>query len=145
MSRDTELTTDHDGHVVIITMNRPPHNFANEALMRRLADTLRALAVSGEKRHPDFPNVPTFVDSGFPEYVNYAWTSFYVKAGTPEAIKKRLIDALLKIRDSKEGTDFNQASGSESMPFFGDSMQKFQQNELERFSRIAKAAGIQAE
>jgi len=106
---------------------------------------LKALAVSGEKRNPDFPNVPTFVDSGFPEYVNYAWTSFYVKAGTPEAIKKRLIDALVKIRDSKEGADFNKASGADSMPFFGDSMQKFQQDELERFSRIAKAAGIQAE
>ena len=106
---------------------------------------LKALAVSGEKRHPDFPNVPNFIDSGFPEYVNYAWTSFYVKAGTPDAIKKRLIDALVKIRDSKEGADFNKASGADSMPFFGDSMQKFQQDELERFSRIAKAAGIQAE
>jgi tripartite-type tricarboxylate transporter receptor subunit TctC len=106
---------------------------------------LKALAVSGEKRHPDFPNVPNFIDSGFPEYVNYAWTSFYVKAGTPEVIKKRLIDALVKIRDSKEGADFNKASGADSMPFFGDTMQKFQQDELERFSRIAKAAGIQAE
>jgi tripartite-type tricarboxylate transporter receptor subunit TctC len=109
------------------------------------AGKLKALAVSGEKRHPDFPNIPNFIDSGFPEYVNYSWTSFYVKAGTPEAIKKKLIDALVKIRDSKEGSDFNLASGADSMPFFGDSMQKFQQDELERFSRIAKAAGIQAE
>ena len=106
---------------------------------------LKAIAVSGEKRHPDFPNVPTFVDSGFPEYVNYAWTSFYVKAGTPEAIKKKLIEALVKIRDSKEGADFNHASGADSMPFFGDSMQKFQQDELERFTRIAKMANMQPE
>jgi tripartite-type tricarboxylate transporter receptor subunit TctC len=106
---------------------------------------LKAIAVSGEKRHPDFPNVHTFIDSGFPEYVNYAWTSFYVKAGTPEAVKKKLIDALVKIRDSKEGYDFNHASGSDSMPFFGDSMQKFQQEELERFTRIAKMAGMQPE
>ena len=106
---------------------------------------LKAIAVSGEKRHPDFPNVPTFVDSGFPGYVNYAWTSFYVKAGTPEAIKKKLIEALVKIRDSKEGADFNHASGADSMPFFGDSMQKFQQDELERFTRIAKMANMQPE
>ena len=106
---------------------------------------LKAIAVSGEKRHTDFPNVPTFVDSGFPEYVNYAWTSFYVKAGTPEAIKKKLIEALVKIRDSKEGADFNHASGADSMPFFGDSMQKFQQDELERFTRIAKMANMQPE
>jgi tripartite-type tricarboxylate transporter receptor subunit TctC len=106
---------------------------------------LKAIAVSGEKRHPDFPNVPTFIDSGFPEYVNYAWTSFYVKAGTPEAIKKKLIETLVKIRDSKEGADFNHASGADSMPFFGDSMQKFQQDELERFTRIAKMANMQPE
>jgi len=106
---------------------------------------LKAIAVSGEKRHPDFPNVPTFIDSGFPEYVNYSWTSFYVKAGTPEAVKKKLIDALVKIRDSKEGADFNHTSGADSMPFFGESMQKFQQDELERFTRIAKMAGMQPE
>jgi tripartite-type tricarboxylate transporter receptor subunit TctC len=109
------------------------------------AGKLKAIAVSGEKRHPDFPNVPNFIDSGFPDYVNYAWTSFYVKAGTPEAIKKKLIDALVKIRDSKEGADFTSSTGSDRMPYFGDSMQKFQQDELERFTRIAKMAGIQPE
>ena len=106
---------------------------------------LKAIAVSGEKRHPDFPNVPTFIDSGFPDFVNYSWTSFYVKAGTPEAIKKKLTETLVKIRDAREGTEYNRASGADSMPYFGESMQKFQQDELERFTRIAKLAGIQPE
>ena len=106
---------------------------------------LKALAVSGEKRHPDFPNVPNFIDSGFPDFVNYSWTSFYVKAGTPEAIKKKLTETLVKIRDAREGAEYNRASGAESMPHFGESMQKFQQDELERFTRIAKMAGIQPE
>ena len=106
---------------------------------------LKALAVSGEKRHPDFPNVPNFIDSGFPDFVNYSWTSFYVKAGTPEAIKKKLTETLVKIRDAREGAEYNRASGAESMPYFGESMQKFQQDELERFTRIAKMAGIQPE
>lgn len=113
------------------------------ALLR--SGKLKALAVSGDKRHPDFPNVPTFIDSGYPDYVNYAWTSFYVKAGTPEAIRKRLIEALVKVRDSREGVDFNKASGSDNLPFFGDSMLKFQQDELDRFTRISKMAGIQPE
>ncbi len=109
------------------------------------AGKLKAIAVSGEKRHPDFPLVPTFVDSGFAEFVNYSWTSFYVKAGTPEAIKKKLTDTLVKLRDAREGMDYNRASGADSMPYFGESMQKFQQDELERFTRIAKIAGIQPE
>ncbi len=106
---------------------------------------LKAIAVSGEKRHLDFPTVPTFIDSGFPDFVNYSWTSFYVKAGTPEAIKKKLTETLVKIRDAREGTEYNRASGADSMPYFGESMQKFQQDELERFTRIAKMAGIQPE
>ena len=106
---------------------------------------LKAIAVSGEKRHPDFPTVPTFIDSGFPDFVNYSWTSFYVKAGTPEAIKKKLTETLVKVRDAPEGVEYNRASGQESMPYFGVSMQKFQQEELERFTRIAKMAGIQPE
>ena len=106
---------------------------------------LKAIAVSGEKRHPDFPAVPTFIDSGFPDFVNYSWTSFYVKAGTPEAIKKKLTETLVKIRDAREGAEYNRASGADSMPYFGESMQKFQQDELERFTRIAKMAGIQPE
>jgi tripartite-type tricarboxylate transporter receptor subunit TctC len=106
---------------------------------------LKALAVSGEKRHPDFPNVPNFIDSGFPDFVNYSWTSFYVKAGTPEAIKKKLTETLVRIRDAREGAEYNRASGADSMPYFGESMQKFQQDELERFTRIAKMAGIQPE
>ena len=106
---------------------------------------LKAIAVSGEKRHPDFPTVPTFIDSGFPDFVNYSWTSFYVKAGTPEAIKKKLTETLVKIRDAREGSEYNRASGADSMPYFGESMQKFQQDELERFTRIAKMAGIQPE
>lgn len=106
---------------------------------------LKAIAVSGEKRHPDFPSVPTFIESGFPDFVNYSWTSFYVKAGTPEAIKKKLTETLVKVRDAREGADYNRASGADSMPYFGESMQKFQQDELERFARIAKLAGIQPE
>ena len=106
---------------------------------------LKAIAVSGEKRHPDFPAVPTFIDSGFPDFVNYSWTSFYVKAGTPETIKKKLTETLVKIRDAREGAEYNRASGADSMPYFGESMQKFQQDELERFTRIAKMAGIQPE
>lgn len=109
------------------------------------AGKLKAIAVSGEKRHPDFPSVPTFIESGFPDFVNYSWTSFYVKAGTPEAIKKKLTETLVKVRDAREGADYNRASGADSMPYFGESMQKFQQDELERFARIAKLAGIQPE
>ena len=43
---------------------------------------IRAIAVSGATRHPGLPNVPAIRET-FPEYENYAWTSFFVRAETP--------------------------------------------------------------
>src|SRR5690606_18442531 len=39
---------------------------------------VRALAVTGEKRSPDFPNVPTLSESGLSDYSLYSWNALYV-------------------------------------------------------------------
>lgn len=41
---------------------------------------LRGLAVTGEKRSPDFPSVPTVQESGAPGYALYSWNAFFVRA-----------------------------------------------------------------
>lgn len=43
MSPKEEITVAHDGHVAIIEMRRPPHNFVDMAFISRLADTLEEL------------------------------------------------------------------------------------------------------
>lgn len=106
---------------------------------------LRALAVSGEKRHPEFPDVPTVKESGYPDYVNYSWTSFYVRSETPDDVTAKLADAVQKVLATNEARDFAKSLGGELMPYASVAMQKFQQDELERFRRIAAAAGIKAQ
>ena len=106
---------------------------------------IKALAVSGETRHPDFPDVPTIKESGFPDYVNYSWTSFYVRSDTPDDIAGKLAAAMQKVLASQAARDFVKKTGGELMPFPPDAMRDYQRVELERFRRIAASAGIEAQ
>ncbi len=54
------------------------------------AGRLRALAVTTPKRIPQLPDVPTMVESGFPDFVSTSWTGLLAPAHTPEPIIAKL-------------------------------------------------------
>jgi tripartite-type tricarboxylate transporter receptor subunit TctC len=104
---------------------------------------LRALAITGDKRHPDFPDVPTMKESGFPEFETYVWTSFFVRADTPDDVTKTLADAMQKVLVSPAAKAYQATIPTQPMLFGPDEMRAFQLSEIERFGRVAKAAGIE--
>lgn len=106
------------------------------------AGKLRALAVSGEKRHTDYPEIPTIRESGFTDYVNYTWTSMYVRADTPPGVTTKLVDAMQKILATTNAKEFISKIGSEPMLPGPTEMRRFQLSETERFRQVANAAGI---
>ncbi len=106
------------------------------------AGKLKALAVSGERRHADYPDIPTVKESGYPDYVNYTWTSMYIRAETPPEVTTKLVDAMQKILASAGAKEFIAKIGSEPMPPGPVEMRKFQLSETERFRQIANSAGI---
>ena len=103
---------------------------------------LKAIAVSGDQRHPDYPEIATIKESGFPDYVNYTWTSIYVRAETPEPATAKLVDAMQTILATRGAKDFIARIGSDPMALAPSEMRKFQHSETERFRRIAEGAGI---
>lgn len=103
---------------------------------------LRALAVSGAARHADYPDIPTIKESGFPDYVNYTWTSMYIRSDTPEAATNRLVETMQKILTTPAAREFIAKIGSEPMAFAPAEMRRFQISETERFRRVADSAGI---
>ena len=109
------------------------------------AGKLKALAVSGERRHPDSPDIPTLKESGYPEYVNYTWTSMYIRSETPELATHRLVEVMQKILSTPGAKEFIAKIGSDTMALGPTDMRKFQISETERFRRIADAAGIKAQ
>ena len=106
------------------------------------AGKLKALAVSGDKRHSDYPDIPTIKESGYPDYVNYTWTSMYIRADTPAGVTTRLVDAMHKILATPGAKEFIAKIGSEPMPPGPVEMRKFQLSETERFRQVANLAGI---
>jgi tripartite-type tricarboxylate transporter receptor subunit TctC len=54
------------------------------------AGTLRALAVTSEKRWPTLPDVPSIAESGYPNFSHLTWIGILAPAGTPAAIVNRL-------------------------------------------------------
>jgi len=66
------------------------------------AGKLTLLAVVDDERHPDFPNVPTIKESGFPDYDMPIWFGAYAPRGTPAAIIEKLHREISRIHDDKE-------------------------------------------
>jgi tripartite-type tricarboxylate transporter receptor subunit TctC len=51
---------------------------------------LRALAITGEKRSPALPDLPTVSEAGVPGYEATLWFAFFAPAGTPKEIVEKL-------------------------------------------------------
>ncbi len=69
------------------------------------AGKVKALAVSGNKRQPSLPDVPTFAEAGFPKFDVSLWQGVLVPAGTPPEIVARLnaeINKVLALPDMRE-------------------------------------------
>jgi len=100
---------------------------------------IRALAVTGSKRHPDMPEVPTLVELGYQDAVHYSWTSLWVKNGTPQPIIDTLAGHLLTILGEPASRDFVATNSGEIMPFGPADMRKFQRDEINRFARAVRS------
>jgi tripartite-type tricarboxylate transporter receptor subunit TctC len=106
------------------------------------AGKYRALALSSDQRHPDFPEVPTISESGFPEFTNYTWTSFYVRSDTPDQITNKLEETLQTVLATPLAKEYADQVLVELMPLKSDKMRQYQLEEIARFAKIAKEAGL---
>ncbi len=105
---------------------------------------VRALAVAGNARMPQLPDVPTFAEAGMPGYEAYTWHMILAPAGTPadtvEAINKAvnaaLADPAVKTRLGELGVTVR----PDSTPA---SALAFLQAEVAKWGGIIQKAGIQ--
>ena len=65
---------------------------------------LKGIAVSGDKRLPGLPTLPTFKELGMPIVETGSWQGFLTSKGTPPAMTARLNAELRKVLDSPEIT-----------------------------------------
>ena len=105
------------------------------------AGKLRPIAVTGAKRSPLLPDVPTFAEAGLPGVESYAWYGFFARAGTPKEIISKLNAEAIKVL---KGTDFKNVYAETGSEFVGDTPEnfaKFIQAEAAKWARVVKDSG----
>jgi len=106
------------------------------------AGKLRALAVSGPRRAPQLPNVPTLAELGHTDLVVTSWFGVAAPAGTPAAIVERLNREVYGVVDLPEiKARFDELSMA-PVPMSAAETQRFVQSEIERWRPVIQAAGI---
>jgi tripartite-type tricarboxylate transporter receptor subunit TctC len=105
------------------------------------AGKLRPIAVTGAKRSPQLPDVPTFAEAGMPGFESYAWYGFFAPAKTPGDVVAKLNAEALKVMKSPGYQRVLEETGSE---FVGDSPANFAtfvKAEATKWGKVAKETG----
>jgi len=124
------------GEVQVVLASPPP------LMPHYKSGRVRALAFSGEKRHPSFPEVPTMAEAGVKNGESALWVAIWGPAGMPADIvqkinadtRKALADPAVKSRLQNLGND--------TMDMSPEQFSKLVRSEMEDYSRVLKAAGI---
>src|SRR5262245_16588637 len=77
------------GHIDLLAAT-----FAANIVAQLRAGKLKGLAIASEKRNAAMPDVPTFVEAGFPGFTAASWVGFFVPAKTPPDVIAKLHDAI---------------------------------------------------
>jgi len=103
---------------------------------------IKPLAIFSTKRHPDFPDVPTFVEQGYPDVVTYTYFILYAPAKTPAPIIAKLENALKVTLQDKDVQQ--KIIKVDNRPDFlsAKETQAFVANEEKKWSDIIKRAKI---
>jgi tripartite-type tricarboxylate transporter receptor subunit TctC len=109
------------------------------------AGKVRALGVTALKRSPLAPDVPTISEAGVKGYEMGYWFAAYVPAKTPPAVVKRLNELLVAATRAPAAVKFYESTGVEAAVSSPEELAKFQVAESQKWGKIVKAAGIQAE
>lgn len=94
---------------------------------------MRALGVTTKERSANAPDIPTFAESGLPNFDVGAWTGLFVPAGTPQAIIDRLNAETVRIASDpayvaqirKMGTDVASSSSDAFRAFVAKDVQNW--------------------
>ena len=107
-----------------------------------VAGQLRALSISAKTRHPDFPNIPTTAELGYPYLNLVAWWGFFVPAGTPKAALNVLVPAVKKASQNPEVVQRVARLGYTTEYQGPEELRKFMEDEMKTVRQTAESAGL---
>jgi tripartite-type tricarboxylate transporter receptor subunit TctC len=106
---------------------------------------LRALGIARSERWPALPQVPTLVESGFPDFTHDAWTGVVAPAGTPPDVVNTLNRAINDGLRSAEMTQNLVRFSAVAKPGTPQDFANFLRSELAKWAELVTIAGATAE
>ncbi len=109
------------------------------------AGSVTPLAVTGLKRSPIFPDVPTVAEAGVPGYEVNVWFGLQMPAGTPKAIVNQVNQQLATIYKSEEVTKRFNDQGVEVVASTPEEFSNMIKSEIAKWGKVVKDADIKIE
>lgn len=125
------------GHVLLMFGNMPV------SLPHIKAGKLRAIAVTSSKRAPAAPELPTVAESGVAGYETGEWWGALAHGKTPRALVVRLNQEIVKALADPDVKQRLTQLGAELVGGSPDDFDKFIREQMQKWGRVIKEAGIQ--
>ncbi len=106
---------------------------------------LRVLAVATAKRSQAMPEVPTIAESGVPGYEADLWYGIMAPAGTAREVVQRLNQVFARALAAPEVQERLAALGFEAAPGTPERLGEIHRNDIEKYGRLIREAGIKGE
>jgi tripartite-type tricarboxylate transporter receptor subunit TctC len=130
--------------MVDVMANQIPVMFSSvtQALPHVRAGRLKFIAVGGKKRGPVVPDVPTVIESGYPDYELSVWWGIAAPAGAPRANLDKLRSELAAVLEEPSTKKRLLNEAAELLILAPADMRKKIRDERKKWSDVAKQAGI---
>ena len=109
------------------------------------AGQIRVLAVTSPTRRSAWPDLPTMIESGVPDFTASFWTGVLAPAGTPKPIVVKLNSALNKGLESPEVKELLARIKTDPRPQTPEEFASFVAAEATKWRQAVETAGIQPE
>ena len=106
---------------------------------------VRPIAVSSKTRIPDFPDVPTFAEAGYPDFTVNGWYALYAPAKTPKPIVDKLSAELQKVLKMPEVIEKLRGVGVAPASGVASELAKYGPDEFAKYTKLIKDANIKAD
>jgi len=108
------------------------------------AGKLRALGVTSDQRMPVLPDVPTFVEQGYPQAVYTGWATIAVSAATPKPIVDKLAKAYSQALDDPSVIKYFHDQGAGILQgYSGERLRKFIADENKKYKDLVTRAKVE--
>lgn len=107
------------------------------------AGRVRGVVVTGSRRSPALPEVPTVAESGFPGFEDVTWVGVFAPAKTPPAVLQRINQEVARLQQDPDFLAKLAANGFEPLGGSVEQSRAYLGTELQKWARVVRETGAQ--